>query len=204
MSDKKIYLYPVWVRLWHWLNALLCLALILTGISMQYTGLDFHFIRFDISVSMHNIAGIALTVSYLMFLTGNLVTPNGRYYNMKIKGLADRLIKQFRFYAIGIFRNEDVPYPISKKRKFNPLQKFTYVIIMYIILPLTFISGWALLFPEIIITTVFGWSGIHLTDLLHVITGFFVSIFMIIHIYFCTIGTTTSSNFKAMVNGWHE
>ena len=203
MSDKKIYLYPVWIRLWHWLNALLCLVLILTGISMQYTGLEFHFIRFDIAVSLHNITGITLTASYLIFLIGNLVTPNGRYYKMKIKGLIKRLMKQFRFYTIGIFKKEDPPYPISKKRKFNPLQKFTYIVTMYIFLPLVFISGWALLFPEMIINVVFGWSGIHLTDLLHVITGFFISIFMIVHIYFCTIGTTASSNFKSMINGWH-
>ncbi len=203
MSDKKIYLYPVWVRLWHWLNALLCLALILTGVSMQYAGPEFHFIRFDLSVSIHNISGIALTGSYLIFFIGNLLTNNGRYYNMKIKKLGKRLIKQFRYYTIGIFKHEDAPFPISEKRKFNPLQKFTYVVTMYIFLPLVFISGWALLFPEIIIDVVLGWSGIHLTDLLHIITGFFISIFMIVHIYFCTIGKTASSNFRSMINGWH-
>ncbi|MFC2107644.1 cytochrome b/b6 domain-containing protein [Bacteroidota bacterium] len=203
MSNKKIYLYPVWIRLWHWLNALLCLLLIITGLSMQYAGPEINLIRFDIAVSLHNITGIALTASYLIFFIGNLVTKNGRYYNMRIKGLLKRLMKQFRFYTIGIFKNEESPYPISKKRKFNPLQKFTYIVTMYIFLPLVFISGWALLFPEIIIDVVFGWSGIHLTDLLHVITGFFISIFMMVHIYFCTIGTTASSNFKSMINGWH-
>lgn len=204
MSEKRIYLYPVWVRLWHWLNALLCLALIITGISMQYTGIEMPFIRFDIAVSVHNITGIALTGSYLIFILGNLFTKNGIYYNMKLKGLIKRVRKQFYYYTIGIFKKEKVPYPISEKRKFNPLQKVTYVIVMYIFLPLVFISGWALLFPEIIIDDFFGWSGLHLTDLLHVIIGFFISVFMLVHIYFCTIGSTASSNFKAMFNGWHE
>ena len=28
------YLYPFWLRLWHWINALLFLTLIVTGLSM--------------------------------------------------------------------------------------------------------------------------------------------------------------------------
>jgi len=33
-----MYLYPKWIRLWHLFNALLFILLIVTGISMQYTG----------------------------------------------------------------------------------------------------------------------------------------------------------------------
>ena len=35
--DQKVYLYPVYLRLWHLLNALFFLVLILTGLSMQYS-----------------------------------------------------------------------------------------------------------------------------------------------------------------------
>lgn len=200
----KIYLYPLWLRLWHGLNALLILFLIITGISMQYSSPDQPFIRFDLAVSIHNLCGMLLTANYFFFLIGNFVTPNGRYYKISINGLLQRIIKQFVYYTIGIFKHEKPPFPVTKESKFNPLQQFTYVIAMYILVPIVFVTGWALLYPEVVLTKFFGGSGLKINDFVHVIIGFFVSFFMIIHIYFCTIGATFVSNFKSMINGFHE
>lgn len=204
MQDNKLYLYPVWVRLWHVTNAVMCLILIISGISMQYSNPDYPFIRFDLAVSMHNISGIILTVSYLMFFIGNWSTSNGKHYKIRLKGLIESLIKQGRYYAFGIFKGEPAPFPVTKQMKFNPLQRFTYALTMYIFIPLVFITGWALLFPGMIITNFLGFGGIQLTSLLHVTAGFLISLFLIIHIYFCTIGHSPSSNFKSMINGYHE
>lgn len=102
----KIYLYPVWIRLWHAFNALLILLLIISGVSMQYTNPENPFIRFDIAVTMHNISGMFLTANYLVFLIGNIITPNGRYYKTSFKGLFNRLLKQFTYYTFGIFKHE--------------------------------------------------------------------------------------------------
>jgi thiosulfate reductase cytochrome b subunit len=74
---EKLYLYPVWIRIWHALNAILILMLILSGISMQYSTPEMEFIRCDIAVSIHNICGIVLT-AITFFFVGNMVTPNGR------------------------------------------------------------------------------------------------------------------------------
>ncbi|MCF8348555.1 MAG: hypothetical protein K9G61_07045, partial [Bacteroidales bacterium] len=60
-----------------------------------------------------------------------------------------------------------------------------------------------LIFPEFIVPNVFGFSGIHLTGLVHIISGFGLSIFLCIHLYFCTIGKTPTSNFKSMIDGYH-
>lgn len=204
MQTSKLYLYPVWVRLWHFINALMCLALILSGISMQYSNPDYPFIPFGLAVSMHNITGIILTVSYLMFFAGNRTTSNGKHYRMKIKGLFLSLMNQARYYAFGIFKGESAPYPVSKEMKFNPLQKFTYALTMYVFVPLVVITGWALLFPEMIITNFLGFGGIQLTSLLHATMGFLISLFLIIHLYFSTIGHSPSSNFKSIIDGYHE
>lgn len=204
MQTNKLYLYPVWVRLWHATNALMCLALILSGLSMQYSNPEYPFIRFDIAVSMHNISGIVLSAMYIMFFIGNWSTSNGKHYKIKIKGLIKSLMKQAQYYAFGIFKGENPPYPVSKEMKFNPLQKFTYALTMYIFVPLVFITGWALLFPGMIITNFMGIGGIQLTSLLHVTAGFLISLFLVIHIYFCTIGHSPSSNFKSMIDGYHE
>jgi thiosulfate reductase cytochrome b subunit len=45
---------------------------------------------------------------------------------------------------------------------------------------------------------------LHLTDLVHIIVGFFLSVFMVIHIYLCTIGKPAGTNFRAIMSGWHH
>lgn len=202
--SEKLYLYPKWLRLWHGLNALFILMLIITGINMQYSSPERAFIRFDRAVTLHNLFGVLLTMNYLFFLIGNYVSPNGRYYKMSFKGLFDRLMKQFIYYTIGIFKHEKPPFPVTKQRKFNPLQQFTYVIAMYIMVPIVVITGWALLYPEVVITKIYSGSGLKINDFIHVILGFLVSFFMLVHIYFCTIGATFVSNFKSMITGYHE
>jgi thiosulfate reductase cytochrome b subunit len=200
----KIYLYPMWIRLWHALNAILIILLIISGVSMQYTNPANPFIRFDIAVTMHNISGMILTANYMVFLIGSIITPNGQYYKLTLKGLVPRLIKQFTYYTFGIFKHEKPPFPVTKESKFNPLQQFTYVIAMFVLVPIVIITGWALLYPEVVLTKFFSGSGIKVNDFIHVIIGFFVSFFMFVHIYFCTIGATFVSNFKSMINGFHE
>jgi thiosulfate reductase cytochrome b subunit len=202
MADK-LYFYPVWIRIWHWVNALMFLFLIVTGLSMQYSSPDYPLIRFDIAVSIHNIAGIIVTIAYFVFVIGNLVTSNGKFYKLKLNEIVDQLKKQFMYYTFGIFKHESAPFPLSENRKFNPLQKVSYLFAMYAFVPIMIISGLGLLFPDIIVSRVFGISGIHLTDLIHIISGFVLSVFMVIHIYFCTIGKTATSNFRSMINGWH-
>lgn len=202
--SEKLYLYPVWVRLWHALNAILIILLIISGISMQYSDPENPFIRFDIAVTLHNISGMILTANYVAFLLGNIITPNGKFYKFNFNGLIGRIVKQFMYYTIGIFKHEKPPFPITQDSKFNPLQKFTYVIAMYILVPIVIVTGWALLYPELVLTKLFGSSGLKINDFVHVIIGFFVSFFMFIHIYFCTIGATFVSNFKSMINGYHE
>jgi thiosulfate reductase cytochrome b subunit len=202
--STKIYLYPLWIRLWHALNAILIILLIISGVSMQYTNPANPFIRFDIAVTIHNISGMILTANYMVFLTGNIITPNGMFYKVTFKGIISRLLKQFTYYTFGIFKHEKPPFPVTKESKFNPLQQFTYVIAMYVMVPIVFITGWALLYPELVLTKLLGGSGLKINDFIHVIIGFFLSFFMFIHIYFCTIGATFLSNFKSMINGFHE
>jgi thiosulfate reductase cytochrome b subunit len=172
---------------------------------MQYANPDFNIINFKFAVSAHNVCGILLTASYMFFVLGNIFSFNGNYYRINRKGWMKRLYRQFRYYTYGIFKHEAPPFQINKERKFNPMQKFTYVLILYLIVPVIIISGWALLLPELIfIDKIFGTSGIHFTDLLHIISGFILSVFMVVHIYFCTLTKVPGASFRAMINGWHE
>lgn len=201
-----MYLYPKWIRIWHLLNALLFLILIVTGISMQYTDKEnaAYIVGFSIAVKWHNFAAIALTINYIIFVTGNIFTKNGRYYQMGRQNFISDLMAQLKYYSWGMFKGEKHPFPVTELRKFNPLQKVTYVLAMYIAVPLLIISGFGLLFPEITIKSIFGVSGLILTDILHITMGFFLSIFMIIHIYTCTLGAKPTSLFWGMISGYHR
>jgi len=202
--SEKYYYYPRWIRFWHALNAVFCLLLIATGISLQYSDINATVINFQRSIAIHNFCGVALTINYALFFAGNIIKGNGKHYMIKLKGLGVSLWKQLYFYAFGTFKGEPAPFPVGKARKFNPLQQISYIIVMYVVLPLLFVTGWSLLFPEFILKQFLGFSGIFLTAQLHIMMGFLVSVFLIIHLYVSTMGKTVGSNFKSMVNGWQE
>jgi thiosulfate reductase cytochrome b subunit len=201
-----MYLYPKWLRAWHVLNAVLFLILIVTGLSLQYTDKEHasYVVGFAKAVKWHNFAAIVLTINYIIFVTGNILTSNGKYYHISRHNFLSDLLKQLKFYSIGMFKGEKHPFPVTEERKFNPLQKVTYVLAMYAALPLLIISGIGLLFPEITIKMFLGVSGLILTDVLHITMGFFLSVFMIIHIYTCTLGAKPTSLFWGMISGYHR
>lgn len=202
--EEKLYLYPVWVRFWHWANAILCLLLILTGLSMQYSDPEYPIIRFDWAVSIHDISGIILIISYIIFIIGNIFTPNGSQYLFRIRGYFQNVTRQARYYSFGMFKGEKPPFEITKSNKFNPLQRFSYVFIMYISMPVIIITGLMLLYPEYLLHDVFGTFALHTTDIIHVVLGFIVSLFFVVHVYFCSIGSRPLSNYRSMFNGYHE
>jgi len=201
-----MYLYPKWLRAWHVVNAVLFLILIVTGLSMQYTDKEnaSYVVGFAKAVKWHNFAALVLTINYIVFVTGNFVTKNGRYYRVSRENFLAELIAQLKYYSYGMFKGAKHPFPVTEDRKFNPLQKITYVLAMYVAMPLLIISGIGLLFPEITIKGFFGVSGLIYTDILHITMGFFLSIFMIIHIYTCTLGARPTSLFWGMISGYHR
>lgn len=201
-----MYLYPKWIRLWHVLNAILFLILIITGLSMQYTDKEnaSYIVGFAIAIKWHNFSALILTINFIIFVTGNILTKNGRYYKISKENFLEELLSQLKYYSFGMFKGEKHPFPVNEERKFNPLQKLTYVLAMYVAVPLLIISGIGLLFPEITVSKFFGVSGLILTDILHISMGFFLSIFMLIHIYTCTLGAKPTSLFWGMISGYHR
>jgi len=195
----RVYLYPLWLRFWHWVNATLYAILIISGFSMHYAVL----ISFPIARSIHNTAGILLVFMYIDFLIGNLFSWNGRQYIIRINGLFTRLFNQARFYLYGIFKGDPHPYETSVRSKFNPLQQITYVTLMFLIMPLIILTGLLVLFPEYTPQFVLNWGGIAPIVLVHFLVGVFLTLFMVGHIYLGTTGETLTSNFRSMADGYH-
>ena len=110
MSDNKLYLYPVWLRIWHGINALGIILLGISGISMQYTSLESPLINFNSAVSLHNIIGVFLVISYFFFFISNILTRNIEHYKINFKGLIGRLMKQAQYYISGYLKGKPKPW----------------------------------------------------------------------------------------------
>ena len=102
LKKTKMYLYPKWIRAWHLINAVMFLILIITGLSMQYTDKEnaSYVVGFAKAVKWHNFAAIVLILNYIFFVTGNLLTNNGRYYRIGRKGFISDLRKQLKYYSM--------------------------------------------------------------------------------------------------------
>ena len=200
---KKLYLYPFWLRIWHWTNATLYILLILTGISMHYSDPSDPFLPFKTARLIHNTSGVLLLFMYLDYLISNFFTWNGKHYIPQFKGMPKRLFLQTRYYLYGIFKGEPHPFHPDEKSKFNPLQQITYISIMYVFMPLLIVTGVFLLFPYLLPETVFGVGGIWPAALTHLIVAYFLTLFTIGHIYLGTTGSTLTSNYKSMITGYH-
>jgi thiosulfate reductase cytochrome b subunit len=193
--------YPRWLRAWHWVNAIVFVALLSSGLAMHYSqpGEPEH--GFRTSLLVHNTAGVLLTAGYLIFLAGNLFWGNGRFYLLAAGDLTWGLLRQARHYLLGIFVGERQPFPHTGTRKFNPLQKLSYLAVMYGLLPLLIVTGWALLFPEHLPARILGVPGIGIWAVAHTIVGFLLSLFMLLHTYLGTTGATTTELFRLMLTG---
>ena len=198
------YLFPLWLRLWHWTNALLILILAVTGLSLHFADPDLPLVEFSLAVRLHNIAGISLIAAYAFFVVANIVSGNWWQYVPQPPGLLKRAIEQAKWYAFGVFKDDPHPHIPSKAVNFNVLQAITYWNVMYLLMPLIALSGLAYFYPEIAPDTVFGFDGLLVVAIIHYLTAVAILLFLMTHIYLCTTGKTVGAMFKMMITGWHE
>ncbi|MBK5967871.1 MULTISPECIES: cytochrome b/b6 domain-containing protein [Thiorhodovibrio] len=200
---SALYLYPVWLRLWHWLNALLFIVLMVTGASMHFAGMPW-LLPFDTAVPIHNATGILLTISWVVFVLGNLFTTNGRHYRVRFRGLFKRLFAQMTYYGYGIFHNAPHPFHVTEEEKLNTLQQLSYIGVMYALMPLLIISGWSFLYSVYLPETLFGIGTLWIIAMAHLTLAYFLVLFLIVHMYIITTGETILTNLRAMFTGWHR
>lgn len=198
------YLFPLWLRLWHWTNALLVLTLGITGMSLHFADPSLPLVEFSLAVRIHNVAGVALLAAYAFFVIANIITGNRFQFIPKPPGILRRAIDQGKWYGVGIFLDEPHPHTPSKEAKFNVLQAITYWKVMYILMPVIILSGFVYLYPELAPDKVFGFDGLLVVAMIHYLAAVAVLLFLLSHIYLCTTGKTVWSMFKMMITGWHE
>jgi len=205
MSSKEnmLYVHPVPVRLWHWINASGFILLIGTGFQIRYAE-SIHLMSLNHAITLHNYIGLIVVANYFIWLGFYFSTGKIRIYVPDFPRLIPQMITQARYYGYGIFKGDPNPHAMTSQNKFNPLQQQAYLTIMIFILPAQIITGiflWRIAGYEEYINLL---GGIKIIDTVHVLLFFFFISFIIVHCYLSTLGSSMLAHFKAMVTGYEE
>ena len=198
---KQIYIYKSFERFWHWTQAILIFFLAATGFEIHGS---IKFFGYQNAVEYHNIAAYSFLVLIIFAIFWHLSTGEWRQYLPTLKNIK----AQVNFYLVGIFKN--APHPTKKTvlSKLNPLQKFVYLGLKVLVIPVMVISGLLYMFYRY--PQKGGGIGVLKLDsiepiaLLHTFGAFLLLAFIIAHLYLITTGTTKTSNLKAMITGFED
>lgn len=202
---KKVYIHPLPVRIWHWVNALGFLILIATGLQIRYLEMA-QVLPFRTAINIHNWVGFVLIGNFFLWLGFYLFTDKITVYlpEMNRKKYFEDAWRQIKFYGYGIFLGEENPHQPTMHHKFNPLQIMMYQIIMLLLLPILFVSGLLLWDVKRFSYLVELFGGVRVVDTVHVLLFIVFTGFLIMHLYLITLGHTRSAHIKAMVTGYEE
>ncbi len=196
-ETKRFYLYSRYERFWHWLQAGMIVALLLTGLEAHG---DLTLVGFRRATEIHNFLGLAWLVSFAFFVFWVFTTGEWRQYAPTTK----KMVAVGRFYLCGIFRGEAHPCPKSPDAKHNPLQRLTYLMLAAVLLPVQMATGLAYYLYGSWPALGLGWLDLRVLAGVHLAGAFALLIFLVVHVYMTTTGHTPLAHLKAMCTGWEE
>ncbi len=204
--QEQIYLTPTPVRIWHWLNALGIVTLCVTGIQIRFPEYANIFGTYKAAIRLHDIAGITVSISFCLWVFYYLVVARNmvKTYVPNLEDIKAGLFQQAFFYFFTYFLGKKNPHTATPDNKFNSIQKVTYFMTMFLLLPLVILSGLLLMN----IAPLRGWiimiGGIKfLVDAHYLIACSFFA-FLCVHIYMATLGHTPFAHFRQMWTGWEK
>jgi thiosulfate reductase cytochrome b subunit len=200
---KEVYMYDVYERFWHWLQTIVILILLFTGLVIHKPDM-FGMFSFNYIVQVHNIMAAILVINAAVSLFYHLVSGEIQQFIPRPQGFFDQAIVQAKFYLNGIFKGDAHPIEKTRERKLNPLQQVTYFAILNLLLPLQIITG-ALMwgaqrwpsFTESI-------GGLAILGPLHTLVAWSFASFIVLHVYLTTTGPSPTAAIEAMMLGWDE
>lgn len=200
---KRIYLHPLPLRIWHWMNALMVILLLITGIQLRIPGIA-SLRPQDPALLVHKYVGWVMTASCLFWLVYSLASGHLNRHYLIGRGDLPGILGQAKFYLISIFRGEENPFRATPDNKFNPLQKFAYGAIMGIFTPILVVTG--LLFSDLPFFRkyILIWDVAGILNAIHVVGAYVFALYLVVHLYMATLGRTAFSHLRAMIVGYEE
>jgi thiosulfate reductase cytochrome b subunit len=203
---ERVYVHPLPVRVWHWVNATGFVAMILTGAQLRYVGIV-DLISFETAVDLHNWIGFALIGNFFVWLGFYLFSDRIRVYHPELspmKHFRDSF-RQMQYYGYGIFKGDPNPHQVSVYDKFNPMQSMMYQVVMLFLVPLVFFTGLLLWDTVLFSGAVEFFGGLRVVDTVHVLIFIFFTFFVFLHVYLGSLGHTVTAHYKAMfLTGYEE
>ncbi|MAT65677.1 MAG: cytochrome B [Gammaproteobacteria bacterium] len=193
----KVMIYKRFERFWHWTQAALIVALMITGFEIHAV---YSLFGFERAVNLHIILAWSLIVLWAFAIFWHLTTGEWRHYIPT----TEKLMAMVRYYSIGMFRDEEKPFKKSLSAKHNPLQRLAYLGFKLAISPLIWISGLLYLFytdwPAL------GLEGLSLgtVAMVHTAAAIAMLVFFIAHVYLALTGRPFYAYVKAMITGYEE
>lgn len=190
---KTITIFKRFERLWHWLQALLVLLLLVTGLELH--GLV-HLFGFENAVQLHDWAGFIWLAVLILVFSWIATTGEWRQYKPSLEGVSGTL----KFYAFGVFKGQPHPHHMTAANKFNPLQRLGYIAVLFVMLPVQIMTGLAFFFfPEL---RAAGWlQQVEWVAIIHTLNAYALLSFLVIHLYMITFGATLGAHLKTMITG---
>lgn len=196
MSSRRIYIFKRFERFWHWVQAALIIAMLLTGFEIHGGWGLFGFKR---AVGLHTIAAWSLIALWVFAIFWHFTTGEWRQYIPTLSNVD----AMFRYYVLGIFTGAPHPFRATQLTKHNPLQRLAYLLVKLVINPLVWASGLALLYYPTWRDAP-GAPALASVAILHTVGAFMMLIFLIAHVYLATTGHTPLAHIRAMITGWEE
>ena len=204
-KDSELYINPLPVRIWHWLNALGFVALILTGTHIRYASM-FNLMSFETAIKTHNWVAFAVIANYFVWLGFYLFSDRITVYHpeLNMRKFFDKAFKQMMYYGYGIFRGHKSPHKVLPYDKFNSMQSITYQIIMLLVVPIQFITGLMMWDVKRFEGAIAMLGGLNTVVTVHVLIYIFFVSFTLIHAYMGALGNTPATHFREMFTGYEE
>jgi thiosulfate reductase cytochrome b subunit len=200
-AQKRVYMYAVYERFWHWLQTFTIVILLFTGLIIHRPDL-FGWLSFRYMVAVHNILAIILVINALLSLFYHLVSGEIQQYIPRPRGFFDQAIVQAKFYLQGIFKGDPHPFEKTQDKKLNPLQQATYFGILNVLLPLQVITGMLMFGVQLWPAVAQRLGGLPFLAPLHSLVAWTFAGFIIAHVYLTTTGHSPLAGIQAMVSGW--
>jgi thiosulfate reductase cytochrome b subunit len=200
---KKVYMYAVYERFWHWMQTFTIALLLLTGYIIHRPDI-FGFLSFPYVVVVHNVLAVLLVINAALSLFYHVVSGEIRQYIPHPYGFFDDAILQAKYYLRGIFKEDEHPFEKVPQKKLNPLQQITYFGILNVLLPLQMISG-ALMWGVQQWSLIAEWfGGLPYLAPFHSLVAWIFGAFIVGHVYLTTTGPYPLTSIKAMMMGWED